>query len=253
MVNTPEPVLPACLMSPPHMTPAEAAVHAQAVSWAKQNRTAFARNLTSIDQFPGEQEPVSVFMAGSPGAGKTESSKAMAAELGSFLRIDPDEFRKEIPGYDGTNSWLVQDAVSLLLERVLDRAFKQNQTFLLDGTLSSYMVAEKNVARCVDRGRSVLVVYVYQDPELAWRFVRARELTEGRRIPPQRFVQQFFESRRVVNDLKVKFGQDIVIDVLLKDIDGKNRRYAANVSDLNHAAPLQHSVEEVERIVRSTL
>lgn len=234
------------------MTPEELAVHDQAVAWAKQNRTAFARQVTSTEIYPGEKEPVAVFMAGSPGAGKTESAKAMASELGSFLRIDPDEFRKEIPGYDGSNSWLVQDAVSLLLERVLDRAFKQDQTFLLDGTLSSYKVAERNVARCVDRGRPVLVVYVYQDPELAWKFVRARELTEGRRIPPERFVQQFFESRKVVNDLKVKFGQGIEIDVLLKDIDGTNRRYAANVSDLNHAAPLQHSVEDVERIVRST-
>ncbi|RYH63231.1 MAG: hypothetical protein EON54_08560 [Alcaligenaceae bacterium] len=240
-------------MTESELTPQEATIRDQAVTWAKQNRTAFARKMASADQYPGEKNPVSVFMAGSPGAGKTESAKAMAGEFGAFLRIDPDEFRREIPGYDGANSWLIQDAVSLLLERVLDRAFKQEQSFLLDGTLSSQSVAERNIARCVSRGRGVLVVYVYQDPALAWKFVRARELTEGRRIPPERFVHQFFEARRVVNELKVKFGQDIEIDVLLKDIDGTNRRYAANVSDLNHAAPLQHSIEDVERIVRSTL
>ncbi|PZP98361.1 MAG: hypothetical protein DI587_14835 [Variovorax paradoxus] len=233
------------------MNDAESRVRDGAIAWAKANRTQFARAVASIDTFPGEQRPVSIFMAGSPGAGKTEAAKALVEELGSFLRIDPDDFRPHIPGYDGRNSWLVQDAVSLLLERVLDRVFSNSQSFLLDGTLSSLAVAERNVDRCVRKGRDVLILYVYQDPALAWNFVCARELTEGRRIPPERFVHQFFESRKVVNSLKVKFQKAIKIDVLLKDIDGSNRRYEANVSDLNAVAPLRHSLQEVESIVRS--
>jgi UDP-N-acetylglucosamine kinase len=231
--------------------PTEEDIKAGAIAWAKKNRTAFARQVTQVEVYPGETHPVSVFMAGSPGAGKTEASKALVEELGTFLRIDPDDFRSHIPGYDGCNSWLFQEAVSLLLERVLDRAFQQKQSFLLDGTLSSLSVAVRNIERCLRNERGVQIVYVYQAPHLAWNFVRDRELTEGRRIPPDRFVYQFFESRNVINELKVKFGRSIKIDVLLKDVDGTNRRYAANVSDLNHAAPVQYSYQDVERLVHS--
>ena len=53
-------------------------------------------------------------MAGSPGAGKTEVSKAFAAlleelpaqgfdGLGKVLRIDPDDYRAYLPGYTGSN------------------------------------------------------------------------------------------------------------------------------------------------------
>lgn len=235
----------------PQLTPEEATVRDTALQWAKSNRAAFSAAFTDKQRFPGEKEPVSLFMAGSPGAGKTEVSKALAQELGTFLRIDPDDFRASIPGYNGQNSWLVQDAVSILVERVLDRAFQQKQSFLLDGTLSSLGVAEKNIGRCVDKGRTVQIIYVYQEPQMAWEFVKAREIQEARRIPPERFVHQFFASRDVVNALKVKFGSAIKIDVILKNIDGSNRRFHANVDDLNHVAPLQYSKEEVEKIVCS--
>ncbi len=203
-------VLPSKVVSMrPDLTPEEQAIYDTALRWAKSNRTKFAAEFTDANKYPGEKDPVALFMAGSPGAGKTEASKALAEEVGAFLRIDPDEFRAHIPGYTGQNSWLVQDAVSRLVERVIDKAFSQKQSFLLDGTLSSLGVADRNVARCIKHGRAVQIIYVYQDPEQAWNFVKARELQEGRRIPPERFVHQFFASRDVVNELKVKFGPAI--------------------------------------------
>lgn len=224
----------------------------EALTWARSNKKAFARTFTDTSKYPGEERPVSVFMAGSPGAGKTEVSKALAAYFGDgFLRIDPDEFRMVLPGYNGTNSWLFQAAVSVLLGKVLDLAFDQRQSFLLDGTLSNLKTATENVERSLAKKREVLLMYVYQEPLQAWGFVQAREIAEGRRIPPDRFVDQFFGARNVVNELKVKFGQAIQVDVIFKDIDGKNRRFEANVSDLNHAAPISYSRDDVERIVRS--
>lgn len=134
-------------------------IKAEAEDWARKNKKAFARELADPKRFPGEEAPVSVFMAGSPGAGKTESSKALAQALGDgFLRIDPDEFRIKLPGYTGANSWLFQGAVSILLGKVLDVAFEQGQSFLLDGTLSNLEQAFRNVERSLDKGRSVLIL-----------------------------------------------------------------------------------------------
>lgn len=230
----------------------EEEIKAAAEEWARKNKKAFAKSLTRVDLYPGEQAPVSVFMAGSPGAGKTETSKALAELLGDgFLRIDPDDFRPHLPGYDGSNSWLFQGAVSILLGKVLDLAFDQRQSFLLDGTLSNLNQAVANVERALAKGRTVLIIYVYQEPGQAWEFVKAREAMEGRRIPAARFVDQFFGAHDVVSALKVKFGSRISIDVILKDIDGKVRRYLANVADLKSAVPLQHSRDQVCQIVGS--
>jgi len=52
--------------------------------------------------------------------------------------------------------------------------FKNNQSFLLDDTLSNLDVARKNIERSLRKGREVLIIFVYQEPELAWRFVQAR-------------------------------------------------------------------------------
>lgn len=221
------------------------------MAWARANKKSFAKTQADPVKYPGEEQPVSVFMAGSPGAGKTEISKALAGELGAgFLRIDPDEYRSAIPGYNGANSWLFQGAVSVLVGKVLDTAFDQRQSFLLDGTLSDLEKAVQNVERSLRKGRVVQVVYVYQEPDQAWRFVQAREKAEGRRIPADRFIKQFFGAHDVVSQLKVKFGSDIGVDVIFKDIDGGNRKYLANLSDLKRDAPIKYSVADVEAMVK---
>ena len=94
----------------------------QAITYAKNNRTRIARELTDKNRFPPDARPVSVFMAGSPGAGKTEASKAFLEEIGAdnVLRLDPDELRELIPGYTGDNSYLFHRAVSFIVERTLN-------------------------------------------------------------------------------------------------------------------------------------
>lgn len=230
----------------------EEAIKLAAEAWARTNKKRFAKDLTDVNRYPGETTPVSVFMAGSPGAGKTESSKALVEKLKEpTLRIDPDEFRPHVPGYTGTNSYLFQGAVSILLGKVLDMAFDQRQSFILDGTLSNWEQASRNVGRALAKGRDVLILYVYQHPAQAWEFVKAREHAEGRRIPGERFIEQFFSAHNVVNRLKVKYDSDIQIDVIVKDINGGSRRYMANVTSLDAAAPLTHTPAQLQVIVGS--
>lgn len=225
----------------------------KAIEFAKRNRTKICRNLTDTAIFSPEQEPVSVFMSGSPGAGKTESSKELVASLtsegGHVLRLDPDDLRSEFEDYDGSNSYLFQNPVVILVERAMDYILKNGQSFLLDGTLASYNVAEKNIERSLKRERAVLIIFVYQRPELAWQFVQAREIVEGRKILPKHFVQQFFGSQAVVEQLKKKFGQRIQVDLLLKDNDGSTRNYHSNVNSLKPYLKPTYTPEEVEEIV----
>ena len=96
----------------------EQKVHKEAVEFAKKNKKDLAKKLTDRDIYIVEESPVSVFMAGSPGAGKTEASKALLEEFDSkIIRLDIDNLRDLIPGYQGGNAHLFQGGANILLEK----------------------------------------------------------------------------------------------------------------------------------------
>lgn len=220
------------------------------MEFARANKKEIAKRLTDVTVYLPEENPVSVFMAGSPGAGKTEASisllESFSDDGSQILRIDPDELRCEFKEYSGENSWLFQGAVSVLVDKIHDLALQQKQSFLLDGTLSRYDKAEDNIWRSLKRGRLVQILYVYQEPNLAWEFVQAREAEEGRRINPEHFVDQYFAARDVVNQLKNKFKGDIRVDLLLKNFDNSHRLYKANIDKIDHHVPEKYSRADIE-------
>lgn len=76
------------------LTTAQATIQERAIEFARRKKNEIARRLTDLSIYPPEDKPVSVFMAGSPGASKTEASKVLLEEFGeSILRIDPDDLR----------------------------------------------------------------------------------------------------------------------------------------------------------------
>ena len=203
----------------------EQAIVDVAVEFAKRNKERIARQLTDINLYPSMDQSTAVFMAGAPGAGKTEVSQALAAQFANTLHIDADEYRSLLPGYDGSNSHLFQRAVSLLVERILDKVFKNKQSFILDGTFSSLKVARKNVNRALYHGHVVELMYVFQSPMVSWGFVEAREQQEGRRILLDTFIEQFLESKRVVDQIKREFDDAVNVTLLMKDLDINSTEY----------------------------
>ena len=109
----------------------ERRIYDEAIAFARANKKTRCAQLTDPTVYPREDHPVSVFMAGSPGAGKTEAAKELIAQLERLpkapkvLRIDPDDLRSEFPGYTGTNSWLFQHAASIWVDRMVDLVLTQ--------------------------------------------------------------------------------------------------------------------------------
>lgn len=240
------------------LTKQQEIVRERAISFARKNGKNIAAEIADLDVYPPDSYPVSVFMAGSPGAGKTEASKALLTEVeetgAKTVRIDPDELRERFTDFSGDNAWLFQAATSILVDKIHDTVLKNEQNFLLDGTLSSYDIAERNVERSLKRGRFVQIYYVYQEPEMAWRFVQVREKLEGRRILAEHFIEQYFASRNVVNRLKDEFGKDISVDLLLKNLDGSDKVYKANVERIDSHIPEKYTEEDlVEMIGRAQM
>lgn len=154
--------------------------------------------MTNTDMYPPDLNPVSVFMAGSPGAGKTEASKALLNDIEGEDRktvcIDPDELRSLFPEYSGDNAALFQ-------------------------------------------------------PAMAWKFVKIREQKEGRRILPNHFIEQYFAARKAVNQLKLDFGRDIVVTLLLKNLDGSNKVYRASVDNIDNHIPEKYSESDLLELI----
>lgn len=111
-----------------------------AIEFAKKNKNRIAKELTDIAEHASDSVPISVFMAGSPGAWKTELSKSLikiSEGNNEIIRIDGDEIRRFIPGYTGNNSHLFQGAISLIIEKIYDLVLHQRQSFVFDGTFSN--------------------------------------------------------------------------------------------------------------------
>ena len=239
------------------LTPDEQQLQEEALEYARRNKKAIARELTDPAIFIPEANPVAVFMAGSPGAGKTESSKVLLAELESkepkarILRVDPDDLRCRFPSYTGKNSYLFQGAISILTGKILDFAHAQHQSFLLDGTLSNLKQARENVLRCLKNKRPVQILYVYQDPLQAWKFVQAREAEEGRNVPVGRFIEQYFAARDVVNALKTEFATDIMVDLLVKPNDGVDRLYKAGIDQIDNHVKEKYDRAGLEKVLNA--
>ncbi|KAA0963084.1 zeta toxin family protein [Pseudomonas sp. ANT_H12B] len=205
-----------------------------ALLFAKANKKRIAKEFTNPAVYLSEQSPVSVFMSGCAGAGKTEAAIELIDELVAntgvrTMRIDPDDLRNHFEGYIGTNSWMYQRAASILVDKIHDMALDQSQSFVLDGTLCNLEKADLNITRSLRKSRQCVIMFVYQKPELAWRFVQARERQEGRRIPPEIFVEQFFLAKDVVNALKDKFGNRLLVNLLIKNTDASLKSYKEDI------------------------
>ncbi len=232
-------------------------IEREAEEFARAHKKEIAREFTDTKRFPPDTTPVSVFMAGSPGAGKTESSIRLVERLSrdghSVLRIDPDDLRERFSGYTGKNSSLFQTATSILVDKIQDFAIEQNQNYVFDGTLSNLRRARENIERSLNHGRIVQIIYVYQDPLQAWRFVQAREQRDGRAVPVESFIDQYFLARENVNLLKKEFENRIRVDLIVKNIDGTDVRYKENIDVVDRHIPERYNRDVLSRKLSGTL
>lgn len=222
----------------------------ESITYANSNKKTIAKVLTDKTKFPPEESPISVFMAGSPGAGKTETSRRLLEETSDELsdqaiRIDPDEYRTYFSGYTGNNSPLFQSAVSIIAEKVHDFALENKQSFIFDGTLSKVDKAKNNIERSLSRKRDVAIIYVYQDPLQAWNFVKERAEVDGRVIPKEEFIEQYFSARNTVNTLKKEFKSDIIVFLVIKNIDGSSQGFHANIDIIDNYIKEKYSFEDL--------
>lgn len=161
-----------------------------------------------------------LFMAGSPAAGKTELLNYFLeeGEIANIVRIDADDFRWWFPYYNEENAFDYQRAASAMVEFVYQYALQEGYQVVMDSTFASQTIAEKNFERAFEAGYSVLLNYVYFDPELAWSYAQTRP----RKVPLNILKANFFRCRDTIARMLKKYAGRFTLDVYHRRIDPEN-------------------------------
>jgi hypothetical protein len=225
----------------------------EACRYVKDHKKEIVEKFAGSD-FPVVTNPMSVFMAGSPGAGKTEFSKSLikilvdsgiCSDAREIVRIDGDEVRVVLPSYTGSNSGYFQGAISLAVEKIHDFVIHKSKNFILDGTFSNEGKQRDNIIRSIRYGRRILIVYVYQDPFVAWKFTQKREMLEGRRITKDVFVREYFSAMKTVQRIKDEFGEGVDVWFVEKDLDQKLEKVRINVDRIDTYIKIKYTEERL--------
>ena len=209
----------------------------EAKNFIKNNKQLLFKKFADGDIYKPNKNPISLFMAGSPGAGKTEYSKALIEiaknSANPIVRIDADEIREIIPQYNGANSDMVQSAASIGVHKLYDYVLKNKLNAMVDGTFASFEIVLRNIERSLNRERSVGVYYIYQDPISAWEFTKKREKLEGRMVPKKTFVEAFFNAKKNVIKIKAIFKDKVKIYLVIKNYSDNTEKFYPNIADID--------------------
>ena len=231
------------------------AVRKATIKFVKKNKKLIISKFADLTKFPPSQNPFTVFMAGSPGAGKTEFSISLIKQLGKkdpntkVVRIDADEIRDIIPQYDKTNSNLLQSAAAIGVEKLFDHVQDHAQNVVVDGTFANYEVALKDVKRALGKNRKIGIIYLHQDPAIAWDFTKKREKLEGRVVPKEMFIQAFLNSKENVHKIKKEFGNDVRLSLVIKDFENRVEKTLFNIDNVDSYLKVKYNPQTLRRIL----
>lgn len=226
--------------------------HDESVRWAKNTdnaRTVVASLIGDVN-YQGIDSPAATFLAGTPGAGKTEFSKNIMSQFViPPVRIDLDELREKIPGYDGTNANIYQDAATILLQKTYDYVTHHKIPFILDGTFA-YKNTHMNIKRVDRKGYSIQIYYIYQDPGLAWGFTQVRREREGRIVPLDIFIDSYFESIKNVKAVLDDYP-GVELAIIIKNIDSTDQQVFTKVhkNDIDNIVKLDYTKDDLRKLL----
>lgn len=229
-----------------------------ALFYVKKNKKQIIKKFVENSISHGENSNlIAMFMAGSPGAGKTEFSKRLLEEPGlkSLVRIDPDEIREILPKklYTGKNSDIVQRSASKGAHLLFDYVMKKKLNFLLDGTFSNLKNSKKNIERLIKKEyKSIDIWYIYQDPIVAWNFVKRREALDGRKITKQDFVEKFFKAIENVNEIKRIFKKSVKLNLIVRNMNNEGiENFQLNIDNLDSHLKFAYNKKSLYKVLKN--
>ena len=160
-----------------------------AKKWVKDKKNQSTVLTKFFKDFPHTDSKIAFFMAGIPGAGKTEfAEQVLRDSLPLLILVEHDKLVEYIDGYKPENYYNYRKAGSTLVTEVFNACLKQGYSFIFDGTLS-HENGIRNVRKALKAGYTVYVVYIVQDAKVAWELTQAREVVKKRAIEKRGFLE----------------------------------------------------------------
>lgn len=224
-----------------------------ALLWAKKNSRSLIRELSAKHNISTESEPTCVFMAGLPGSGKTEFTKRFIEASGiDFVRIDMDEIASNIIGYLPERANEFREAATLIENKLFDAVLKKKYDFVMDGTFRS-----KNsilgIERALKHNFDVKIIYIFQDPRVAWNYTCAREKVEHRAIDFDGFTQTYYEILENLKKLNNIDSGKFSLDLVIKDKDNNVLKLYKNIKppSIDQFVNIEYNKESLKKYIKN--
>lgn len=197
-------------------------------------------------------KPRTLFLAGSPGAGKSEFISRVLTKSEPVLVVDADEFRKKFDGYQGHNAHEFQKGAVVYVKYFYKTAIAKSFHVVMDSNFAALGVAKQNIDASLKAGRSVTIMFIYLSPLAAWQYVKKRESETGRNVPASVFVHNFLDAQLVFEELRQLYGDKVTFKAMIriaKDATDVGYKIAYDsTKGLNEQIPETYSVSDLERI-----
>ncbi len=176
-----------------------------AKKWVKHKSNQDAVVKQFFRDYPPHKKKLAFFMAGIPGAGKTEFAENTINSVSpKLIPIEHDKLVEYIKGYKPGEYYKFRTAGSVLVTRILDDCLKNGYSFVFDGTLS-HENGYRNIQKALKKDYFVQIVYIVQDAKTAWEFTKDRELKTKRFIEKQGFIDTCNKINTSLLDIFKKF------------------------------------------------
>lgn len=160
----------------------------EAKRWVKDKANQDKVAAKFFKQHKTSKTKTAFFMAGIPGAGKTEFTQNTMREASpELIPIEHDQLVEYIEGYKPEAYYNYRKAGSRLVTRIFNDCLDNEYPFVFDGTLS-HENGIRNINKCLKKGYRVVVVYIVQEANAAWELTKARELVKKRAIERKGFI-----------------------------------------------------------------
>jgi len=220
----------------------------EAKTWVKNK----ANQNKVVRQFFKDNKPtkskIVFFMAGIPGAGKTEfANNAIKEDAPELISIEHDQLVEYIEGYKPEEYYNYRKAGSVLVTRIFDECLRNDYAFIFDGTLS-HENGVRNINKCLKNGYNVVIVYIVQDTSMAWELTQARELVKKRAIEKNGFIDTC--NKINANLLNIFLAHKTNSNFTFLVIHKRGQHDMSNATAIMHDSELNQS-EEIEKLLKT--
>lgn len=90
------------------------------------------------------------------------------------------------------------------------------------------------------------ILYLYQDPVVAWEFTQKRAALEGRNIPLDMFIRAFFVAKENVNRIKKEFGKQVELWLIIKNLEQGIEKTYFNVDNVDSYLKIRYNPQSLK-------